>query len=98
VDRNENGTIPIIGQCAKCAQGFYPAQDLSRCLACPDTVNMVAFRANNSMIYECRCKTQLGFRQTPVYIFNLRSPEFAFWSHCWQPQAMPMGQVQERSC
>ncbi|EGF79294.1 hypothetical protein BATDEDRAFT_89928 [Batrachochytrium dendrobatidis JAM81] len=62
-DRNTNGSSLATGVCTACPSGYYPSRDLSFCIACPDTLNMVA--TLNSGSYTCSCLTAGGYTSPP---------------------------------
>jgi meckelin len=56
LDRNQVSGLPLeVGQCVPCPIFSYPTADLSRCISCPDPVNMISTFSNG--VYLCRCKS-----------------------------------------
>ncbi|KAI8910220.1 Meckelin, partial [Gorgonomyces haynaldii] len=62
VQRNTTNNLAA-AQCVQCPNGYYPSYDQSRCLSCPDPVNMIATETT-PRTYTCTCLAGI-FSATP---------------------------------
>ncbi|KAI8826205.1 uncharacterized protein EV422DRAFT_157858 [Fimicolochytrium jonesii] len=66
VDRDAATALPLASAtCTPCPIYAYPTRNLTTCIECPQHV-MQAVYAADSGTYECVCRGDLGFSETPV--------------------------------